>query len=104
MYAVVEVGGKQFTVTKDAKILTEKVVGKTGDTIELDRVLMCVDGDDVKIGTPLVDGAVVKATIEDELRTRKILVFKKKRRKGYRVKNGHRQQQMALRINDISVG
>lgn len=104
MYAVVEVGGKQFTVEKDAKILTEKIAGKTGDKIELDRVLMCVDGDTVKVGQPVVDGAVVKATIEDELRAKKVIVFKKKRRKGYRVKNGHRQQQVALRINEISAG
>ncbi|KAA3658535.1 MAG: 50S ribosomal protein L21 [Calditrichaeota bacterium] len=103
MYAVVEVGGKQYTVEKDTKIVTEKLVGKAGDSIELDRVLMCVDGEDVKIGQPVVEGVVVKATIEDEFRGKKVIVFKKKRRKGYRVKNGHRQEQVALRINEISV-
>ena len=103
MYAVVEVGGKQYTVEKDMKIITEKIAGKSGDAIELDRVLMCVDGDDVKVGQPVLDGVVVKATIEDEFRGAKVLVFKQKRRKGYRVKNGHRQDQMALRINEISV-
>jgi large subunit ribosomal protein L21 len=81
----------------------EKINGNVGDTIELSDVLAVVDGDTVTIGQPTVDGAVVTARIIEQDKAKKVLVFKKKRRKGYRVKRGHRQMYTALEISGISV-
>ncbi|HHL72672.1 MAG TPA: 50S ribosomal protein L21 [Bacteroidetes bacterium] len=103
MYAVVEIAGNQYKITEDSRIVTEKMPGNPGDKVEFDRVLMYVDGDTVKVGQPLIDGAKVSATIEAFTRRPKVVVFKKKRRKGYRRTRGHRQQQTALRIEKIAV-
>ena len=81
----------------------EKIAGDVGDTVELTDVLALIDGDDAKIGQPTVEGAIVTATIVEQDKAKKVLVFKKKRRKGYRVKRGHRQMYTALKIADISV-
>ena len=101
MYAVIHTGGKQYRVAKNDVIQVEKLPGAAGETIELDRVLMLGDGAEATIGAPLVDGALVSATILEQMRGPKIIVFKKKRRKNYRRTKGHRQDLTVLRSTDI---
>ena len=101
-YAIVRTGGKQYQVSAGSLVRVEKLSGNVGDMIELKDVLAVIDGDNVKIGQPTVEGAVVSATIVEQDKAKKVLVFKKKRRKGYRVKRGHRQMFTALRIANIS--
>jgi large subunit ribosomal protein L21 len=101
-YAIIRTGGKQYQVSAGSLVRVEKLSGNVGDTVELKDVLALIDGDNAQIGQPNVEGAVVKATIVEQDRARKVLVFKKKRRKGYRVKRGHRQMFTALKISDIS--
>jgi large subunit ribosomal protein L21 len=102
MYAVISTGGKQYQVSKGEHIRVEKLSGEVGDTVEIAEVLMVTDGEDVKIGQPMVAGAKVIARIVEQDRAKKIVVFKKKRRKGYRRKQGHRQMFTALEIQEIS--
>ena len=102
MYAVVKTGGKQYRVAQGDTIRVEKLAGEPGDIVTLDEVLLLADGDDVTLGRPTVDGAAVSAEILEQDRHRKVLVFKYKRRKRYRRKNGHRQPYTALRVIDIS--
>ena len=104
MFAVVRTGGKQYRVSKDDVIKVERLEGEPGAEIELDQVLMLDDGKSSTVGSPLVDGARVAATVLDQTRADKIIVFKKKRRKNYRRKHGHRQHQTVLRITDILAG
>ena len=101
MYAVVETGGKQYKVKSGDTLRVEKLEGDIGSEITLDKVLLAGTGDKVKTGAPYVKGATVAAKIVEQHRTRKVIVFKYKRRKGYRVKRGHRQHYTALRIGDI---
>ncbi len=101
MYAVVRTGGKQYRVAKDDVIVVEKLAGAPGAELELDQVLMLDNGKETQIGAPLVDGARVAATVIDQGRGDKIIVFKKKRRKDYRRTRGHRQSITVLRINEI---
>jgi len=101
MFAVIRTGGKQYKVAKDDVIAVERLVGEPGATIELGEVLMVGDGASVSAGTPLVSGASVSATLVEQRRADKIIVFKKKRRHNYRRKNGHRQLQSMLRIDEI---
>lgn len=101
MYAVIKTGGKQYRVAKDDVIVVERLAGAAGDKIELDQVLMLDDGKGPTLGTPLIDGACVAATVMDQSRGEKIIVFKKKRRKNYRRTMGHRQDLTVLRITDI---
>jgi large subunit ribosomal protein L21 len=101
MYAVVETGGKQYKVKSGDTVRVERLDGDIGSEITLDKVLLAGEGDKVKTGAPYVDGASVTAKIVEQHRTRKVIVFKYKRRKGYRVKRGHRQHYTALRIGDI---
>lgn len=101
MYAVVKTGGKQYRVAQDDIILVEKLVVEPGAAIELDQVLMLDDGKATTIGTPLVEGARVAATVIDQTRGDKIIVFKKKRRKDYKRTRGHRQDLTVLRITEI---
>ena len=101
MFAVIRTGGKQYKVAKDDLIVVEKLAGEPGATIELGEVLMLGDGATVSAGTPLVSGAMVSATLVEQRRADKIIVFKKKRRHNYRRKNGHRQYQSVLRIDEI---
>ena len=98
MFAVIKTGGKQYKVAMDDVIVVEKLPGEAGSTITLDEVLMVGD----KIGAPRVDGAAVTATVVEQTRGDKIIVFKKKRRQTYRRKNGHRQDLTVLRITDIA--
>ncbi len=101
MYAVIRTGGKQYRVAPNDVISVEKLPGDAGETIDLDDVLMLGEGAEATIGTPLVDGARVEATILEQTRGAKIIVFKKQRRKGHRRKKGHRQDLTVLRITDI---
>jgi large subunit ribosomal protein L21 len=100
MYAVIKTGGKQYKVSAGDILKVEKLEGAVGDTIELDEVLM-VGGEEVKIGTPLLPDAKVKAKIVEQGKDKKILVFKSKRRKNFRKKFGHRQPLTRLKIMDI---
>lgn len=100
MYAVVKTGGKQYKVSAGDFIKIEKVDGAVGDTIELGEVLM-VGGEEVTIGTPLLPGAKVKAQIVEQGKDKKVLVFRSKRRKGFRKTYGHRQTITRLKITGI---
>ena len=102
MYAIVEIGGHQFKVEPSQEIFVNRLADKKGAAIEIDKVLLVdVDGN-VKVGAPYIEGAVVKATVLcDECKADKVLVFKKKRRKGYKKLNGHRQYLTKLQINEI---
>ena len=101
MYAIIHTGGKQYRVAKNDVIQVEKLPGAAGETIDFGEVLMLGDGAEATVGAPLVDGALVRATILEQARGPKIIVFKKKRRKNYRRKKGHRQDLTVLRITDI---
>lgn len=103
MYAVVTTGGKQYRVQKGETLKIEKIPGDIGSQIDFRQILMVSDGDRVEIGQPLVENAVVHGHIVEQGKRKKILVFKYKRRKRYRKKQGHRQQFTAVRIDDISV-
>ncbi len=102
MYAIVRTGGKQYQVAPGDRVRVEKLAGDVGDTVELDDVLMVVDGEETKIGQPVLEGVKVIAQITEQGKAKKIVVFKKKRRKGYQVKKGHRQLFTALEVKDIS--
>lgn len=103
MYAIIRTGGKQYQVAAGDQLRVEKLAGEVGDTIEIDDILLVADGDDVKIGQPVVDGAKVSAQIVEQGKDKKIIVFKKKKRKGYKLRKGHRQPYTALQIKEISV-
>lgn len=103
MFAVVETGGKQYRITPNQKIIVEKLEGKEGSKISLDKVLLLKSKDgDTKIGAPLVDGAKVEAEICKTFKDKKVLIFKKRRRKNSRRKNGHRQTKTLLKILSIN--
>ena len=101
MYAVVKTGGKQYRVAKDDVLTVEKLNGEAGAVVELKEVLAMDDGKGLKIGTPMVDGARVAATVLEQKKSDKVVIFKKKRRKNYRRTKGHRQQVTVIRISDI---
>ena len=101
MYAVIKTGGKQYKVSPGDVIRVEKIPGEPGQEIELSEVLLVGKDQELKIGQPLVEGAKVVATILNQGRSRKIIVFKKKRRKNYRRKKGHRQYYTDLQIKEI---
>lgn len=105
MYAVIETGGKQYRVTPGDVLDIERLPDLDDDdsTIEFDRVLMVSGDDGVQTGSPVLDGATVKATLLKEVRGPKVRVFKMKRRKGYKRNNGHRQNYMRVQIDDIEV-
>ena len=103
MYAIVEIAGQQFKVAKDQKVFVNRLSGEEGDDISFDKVLMTGDGDNITLGAPAIEGALVGATITRHLKGDKVIVFKKKRRKGYRKKNGHRQSLTEILIGDISL-
>ena len=101
MYAIVEVGGHQFKVQKDDEILAPKIASKEGSQVKLDKVLLTSDENGVKVGNPVIKGAKVTATVMGNERGKKVIVFKKKRRKGYKLKKGHRQEFTRLKIENI---
>ena len=102
MYAVVKTGGKQYRVAKDDKIVVDRLLGEDGDAIVLDQVLMMADGDKVTVGSPVIEGAAVGATVLRQTRGPKIMVFRRKRRKNFRRIRGHRQDLTLLQINEIA--
>jgi large subunit ribosomal protein L21 len=104
MFAVIRTGGKQYKVAKDDVISVEKLVGDPGSTIELGEVLIVGEGANATTGAPTVAGATVSATVLEQKRNDKVIIFKKKRRHNYRRKNGHRQSVTVLRIDEIRHG
>ena len=104
MFAVIMTGGKQYKVAKDDVIVVEKLLGEAGAKIALDEVLLVGGEGDAKVGAPMVAGASVAAEIVEQTRGDKVIIFKKKRRKNHRRKNGHRQDLTVLRITDINAG
>ena len=104
MYAVIKTGGKQYKVAPDDIIKVEKLPGAAGDKVEITDVLMVGGDGEPMIGAPLVDGATVTAELVEQARGKKIIIFKKKRRKNYRRKQGHRQDLSVLRITEIAAG
>ena len=101
-YAVIQTGGKQYRVEKDTVLSVELLGVDAGETVEFDQVLAVSDGSELTIGTPVVDNAKVTATVVENYRGEKVVAFKKKRRKGYRKKKGHRQGLTKLKIETIS--
>ena len=101
MYAIVEIAGQQFKVAKDQKVFVHRLQGETGSKVTFDNVLL-VDNGDITVGAPAIDGAAVTAKILNHLKGDKVIVFKKKRRKGYKVKNGHRQSLTEIQIEGIA--
>jgi large subunit ribosomal protein L21 len=101
MYAVFRTGGKQFRAEPGARLQVPSLDAQAGDTIVFDDVLLAADGDEVVVGTPTVDGATVKAEVLGHGRTKKVIVFKRKRRKGYRKKQGHRQGYTEIQVSEI---
>ena len=102
MYAVIKTGGKQYRVATDDVITVERLEGEAGAAITLSEVLMVGSDAGAKIGAPLVEGASVSATIVEQTRGDKVVIFKKRRRKHYRRKNGHRQDLTVLKITGIA--
>jgi large subunit ribosomal protein L21 len=101
MYAIVEIQGKQFKVEKDQQIFVHKLNADAGSTVDFDNVMLVDNDGKVKVGSPKVKGASVSAKVLDHVQGDKVIVFKKKRRKGYAVKNGHRQQFTKIQIDSI---
>jgi large subunit ribosomal protein L21 len=101
MYAVVSTGGKQYKVQKGETLRIEKIPGEVGGKVTLDQVLLVADGESIRVGQPMVEKAAVQASIVEQDKAKKILVFKYKRRKRYRRKAGHRQPYTAIRIDGI---
>ncbi|WP_308991481.1 50S ribosomal protein L21 [Mariniflexile litorale] len=102
MYAIVEIAGQQFKVVKDQKVFVHRLQTEEGKQVAFDNVLLIGDGDNVTVGAPAIDGAQVGAKVLKHLKGDKVIVFKKKRRKGYRKKNGHRQSLTEIVIESIA--
>lgn len=102
MYAVIKTGGKQYRVVAGEKIKVEKLVGDVGTKVTLDQILMLADGDKVTIGSPIVKGASIQATVLSHGRGDKVMIFKFRRRKHYRKTQGHRQSYTEIQIGDIA--
>jgi len=103
MYAVIRSGGKQYRVTPGQTIRLEKLAGDVGSKLELKDVLLVQNDGDIQLGSPVLANAIVEATVVEQDRAKKIIVFKKKRKKQYRRTHGHRQNYLAVRIDKISV-
>ena len=101
MYAIVDSGGKQYKVEEGDILKVEKLAGEMGDKVSFDKILMFSDGENVNIGTPLVENVAVNGHIVEQGKAKKIIVFKYKRRKRYRRKQGHRQSFTAIQIDSI---
>jgi large subunit ribosomal protein L21 len=101
MYAIVDIAGQQFKVEKDQKVYVHRLDAEEGKKVNFDRVLLIDDNGKVNIGAPAINGAQVSATVLEHLKGDKVIVFKKKRRKGYQKKNGHRQYLTEIQIDSI---
>jgi large subunit ribosomal protein L21 len=104
MYAIVEIAGQQFKVSKDQRIFVHQLQGNEGDKVEFSNVLLVDQDGKISVGAPAVEGASVTAKIERHLKGDKVIVFKKKRRKGYQKSNGHRQRFTEITISGITIG
>ncbi len=102
MYAIVEIAGQQFKVMQGQELFVNRLEGEEGSKISFDKVLLIENGGNTKVGTPTVAGANVKATIKEHCKGKKVIVFKKKRRKGYQTLNGHRQYLSKVLIDSIT--
>jgi large subunit ribosomal protein L21 len=101
MYAIVEIAGQQFKIEKDQQIFVHRLDAKEGSKVNFDKVLLMNDAGKINVGAPVIAGAKVTAKVLEHLKDDKVIVFKKKRRKGYKVKNGHRQYLTKLEIQNI---
>ena len=101
MFAIVEIAGLQYKVEQNQKLFVNRLKGEKGDKVSFDKVLLTIDGA-ITVGAPAVEGVSVQAEILDHVQADKVIVFKKKRRKGYKVKNGHRQQLTQIQIVSIA--
>ena len=102
MIAVVQTGGKQYKVSEGDEIQVEKLDGTVGESINLEKVLFCGEGESNKVGNPFLEGCSVVCEVTEQFREKKIIVFKKHRRKNYRRKNGHRQSLTRLKVTAIN--
>jgi large subunit ribosomal protein L21 len=102
MYAIVEIAGQQFKIEKDQKLFVHRLKEDEGATLSIDKVLLLGDGDNITLGAPAIEGAFAEAKVLGHLKGDKVIVFKKKRRKGYRKKNGHRQYLSQIEITGIT--
>jgi large subunit ribosomal protein L21 len=101
MYAIVDIAGQQYKVAKDQYVYAPKMEGETGTAVSFDKVLLMDNGKGVEVGSPVIAGAKVSGKILEHVKGDKVIIFKKKRRKGYAVKNGHRQQYTKVQIESI---
>lgn len=102
MYAIVDIAGQQFKVEKEQEIFVHRLSGEEGESITFDKVLLIENAGKVAVGTPVIEGATIQAKILSHLKDNKVLVFKKKRRKGYQKCNGHRQYLTKIQIETIN--
>ena len=102
MYAIVDIAGQQFKVEAGKQIFVNRQAAEVGSALSFDKVLLLAGEGDVKVGAPYIDGAAVKATVVEHCKGDKVIIFKKKRRKGYQKKNGHRQYLTKLQIEGIA--
>ena len=103
MYAIVEIAGLQYKVQKDQRVYVHRLAGNEGDKLRFDRVMLSEDTNGIKVGAPVIEGASVTASILSHIKADKVIIFKKKRRKGYDKKTGHRQPMTQILISDISL-
>jgi large subunit ribosomal protein L21 len=103
MYAIVEIAGQQFKVSKDSKVFVHRLAGDEGSSVTFDKVLLADDNGTITLGAPAIEGASVEAKVLQHVKGDKVIVFKKKRRKGYKKKNGHRQALTQIQISGISL-
>ena len=101
MYAIVEIAGQQIKVAKDQKVFVNRLPVEEGQSVSFDNVLLIGDGDNITIGAPAINGALVGAKVVQHLKGDKVIVFKKKRRKGYQKMNGHRQYLSQIQVTEI---
>jgi large subunit ribosomal protein L21 len=104
MYAIVDIAGQQFKVEKNQQLFVHRLEGAEGSQVEFNQVLLIDDKGKIKVGTPALENALVSAKIIEHLKGDKVIVFRKKRRKGYKVRNGHRQYLTKIQIEAISEG
>ncbi|MHB1048803.1 MAG: 50S ribosomal protein L21 [Bacteroidota bacterium] len=102
MYAVVEIAGQQFRVNPSEKLYVPKLEGDVDSVVKFDKVLLLSNDKEIKVGNPVIKGSTVEAKVLGHVKDDKVIVFKKKRRKGYRVKRGHRQQYTQIEITSIN--
>ena len=102
MYAIVDIAGKQFKVEANKYVYAPLLEGEAGKDVKFDQVLLIDDGSSVSVGSPVIKGASISGKIVEHVKGEKDIVFKKKRRKGYQIKNGHRQSLTKIKINEIA--